>query len=131
MFGRILKALGAARTRKTETCACCGFNTLEDKGYYEICEICFWEDDHVQEADPWLDCGANAVSLFEAQQNYKKYGAMEKRFIDEVRAIEPSDEKNPEWRPLNEADKARATTPREIETNFNSGKSDSYNYWER
>lgn len=29
------------------TCPCCGYKTMKGKppGTYEICEICFWEDD--------------------------------------------------------------------------------------
>ncbi|NIP43329.1 MAG: hypothetical protein GWN61_14025, partial [candidate division Zixibacteria bacterium] len=31
------------------TCPCCGYRTLDDPpGSYDICGICFWEDDTVQ-----------------------------------------------------------------------------------
>ncbi|MBJ8192719.1 hypothetical protein JDS79_38930, partial [Bacillus cereus] len=47
------------------TCPCCGYKTLNDEppGTYDICEICFWEDDGIQFADPDYDGGANIVSL--------------------------------------------------------------------
>lgn len=34
---------------KKYTCPCCGYKTLEEevRGSYEICPICFWEDDSV------------------------------------------------------------------------------------
>ena len=36
------------------TCPCCGYKTLEEcsPGTFEICPICFWEDDNVQFEDP-------------------------------------------------------------------------------
>ncbi|MBQ6093927.1 MAG: hypothetical protein IJL09_00855, partial [Lachnospiraceae bacterium] len=26
-------------------CPCCGFYTLEEVGTYEVCPVCYWEDD--------------------------------------------------------------------------------------
>jgi Cysteine-rich CPCC len=26
-------------------CPCCGFLTLDERGGYDICPVCFWEDD--------------------------------------------------------------------------------------
>jgi hypothetical protein len=114
-----------------ETCACCGYKTIEEKGNYEICPICYWEDDPVQETDPWFEGGANTPSLYLAQVNYKKYGAMEERFISNIRAVMPEDEKDPIWRELAEDDKKFCTTPREIEEVWGINKQISYNYWER
>lgn len=35
------------------TCPCCGYRTLEEPpGTFDICEICFWEDDGVHFDDP-------------------------------------------------------------------------------
>lgn len=30
------------------TCPCCGYITLESEHEYDICPICFWEDDWIQ-----------------------------------------------------------------------------------
>ena len=51
-------------------CPSCGFLTVEDEiyGTYIICEICGWEDDQVQLANPCSRGGANLVSLYESQQ---------------------------------------------------------------
>ena len=53
-------------------CPCCGYKTLseEERGSYEICSMCGWEDDYVQLRDPDLKGGANHESLREAQQNF-------------------------------------------------------------
>ncbi len=47
------------------TCPCCGYRTLDEEppGTYDICEICFWEDDPVQFVDPDYEGGANTPSL--------------------------------------------------------------------
>jgi len=52
-------------------CACCGEDTLEDgNGNFEICSLCNWEDDPVQNSDIYLAVGANYYCLKEHQQVY-------------------------------------------------------------
>lgn len=46
--------------------------TLSEVGAYEICEICGWEDDPVQSADPNYVGGANKQSLNEARKVWQK-----------------------------------------------------------
>ena len=35
-------------------CPCCGYKTFAEQpnGHYDICEVCFWEDDPIQFDDP-------------------------------------------------------------------------------
>jgi len=84
------------------TCPCCGYKTLEEPpGDYDICKICYWEDDPVQNEDPDFEGGANEVSLRQAQRNYKIYGASEEMF--KHRVVEPSlggYEKDENFKPL-------------------------------
>lgn len=40
----------------------------EPPGSYEICELCGWEDDHVQLRHPAMGGGANRLSLADHQQ---------------------------------------------------------------
>ena len=63
-------------------CPCCGFLTLEEpeRGNYEICPVCFWEDDPVQLEDPDYVGGANDVSLNQARQNFAALRVSEERF---------------------------------------------------
>ena len=114
-----------------ETCACCGYKSIPEKGNYDICPICFWEDDPVQEADPWCEVGANSLSLCYAQLNYKEIGAMEERNLPYIRGVTSEDEKDTNWRELIEDDKKHCTTPREIESVWGTENQSSYNYWER
>jgi hypothetical protein len=57
------------------TCPCCGYLTLSQRGSFEICELCRWEDDG--QDDPHADevwGGPNGrYSLSEARQNFKDY----------------------------------------------------------
>ncbi|MBQ9279346.1 MAG: hypothetical protein IJ224_12015, partial [Lachnospiraceae bacterium] len=56
-------------------CPCCGYYTFEEepKGNYGICPVCFWEDEPVLDED--LAGGANRVSLKQARENFKLFGA--------------------------------------------------------
>lgn len=64
-----------ATDQRRYLCSCCGFLTLsEGFGSYEICPVCFWEDDPVQNHDPTYSGGANSVCLEEAARNFIKQG---------------------------------------------------------
>jgi len=54
-------------------------------GTYEICPVCYWEDDAIQNNDFKYIGGANEVSLEQAKSNFKKYGAIESKFMKDVR----------------------------------------------
>ncbi|WP_419795509.1 CPCC family cysteine-rich protein, partial [Staphylococcus haemolyticus] len=51
-------------------CPCCGYRTLPTRTMYDLCPVCFWEDDPGQSAQPWSAHGANGISLVEAQREY-------------------------------------------------------------
>ncbi len=76
-------------------CPCCGYLTFDEEpcGSYEICPVCYWEDDCVQNNDPEYDGGANGISLIEAKKNFAKYGAIKLEFENDVR--EPLEEESP------------------------------------
>jgi hypothetical protein len=48
-------------------CQCCGEPTISEPDGYEICDVCGWEDDYVQNRDPDYAGGANQMSLKEAR----------------------------------------------------------------
>lgn len=74
-------------------CPCCGLLTLTsgERGSYEICEVCFWEDDGVQFRDPSYRGGANVESLEEARANYNAFGACDRESLSSVRAPRPEE----------------------------------------
>ena len=68
-------------------CPCCGNYTYSQPigGTYDICPVCFWEDDGFQLNHPDYGGGANTPSLNQARVNYKKFGACEERVLEYVR----------------------------------------------
>jgi hypothetical protein len=59
-------------------CPCCGYYTYGEPpgtGSYNICPVCYWEDDPVQFADPTFAGGANEPSLERARKNFLVFGA--------------------------------------------------------
>lgn len=72
---------------KKYRCLCCGYFTLssEPPGTFEICPVCYWEDDNVQFEDPNFEGGANEVSLSIARVNFRIIGAISDDFLDYVR----------------------------------------------
>lgn len=83
-------------------CPCCGHKTYFEKpgGTYGICQICYWEDDPYQLENPDEDCGANPISLRQAQKNYLDFGACEEKMKGHVRQPFTDEPKDRNWRPL-------------------------------
>jgi hypothetical protein len=73
--------------RKKYFCPCCGFKTLDKPppGTFDICPVCFWEDDDIQLDNPDYAGGANTPSLNQARKNYQEFGAIEIRLQKNVR----------------------------------------------
>jgi hypothetical protein len=63
-------------------CPCCGYRTMSEQppGTFEICPVCYWEDDNVQFDDPTLEGGANEESLDQARANFARLGAISPPF---------------------------------------------------
>lgn len=97
MIGGCRELLNMSGTNRRYPCKCCGFHALTEpmNGSYEICPVCFWEDDPTQNNDPLFEGGANEVCLLTARDNYLRFGACEARFSDQVRA--PSVDEIPGW----------------------------------
>jgi hypothetical protein len=68
-------------------CPCCRNRTLSEEppGTFEVCPVCFWEDDELQLKNVDYASGANNVSLRCARQNYIEFGACHEDFMDKVR----------------------------------------------
>lgn len=88
------------------TCPCCGFKTLNEEasGTYDICDVCFWEDDIVMNENPDYWGGANEVCLRQAQRNFVKFGVSEKKYLNSVNQHDVY-EKDPLWKPIWENEK--------------------------
>ena len=62
-------------------CPCCDYLSLPQNGNYNICPICFWEDDGISIDSENSYSGPNHMSIFEGRENFIKYGACEERCL--------------------------------------------------
>ncbi|MFH8776088.1 CPCC family cysteine-rich protein [Streptomyces sp. NPDC017958] len=74
-------------------CPCCGFLTLDQRGCFEICPVCFWEDDGQDDDDAdRVRGGPNGrLSLTEARRSFRALGASDERRAKFVRAPLPNE----------------------------------------
>lgn len=74
-------------------CPCCHYKTLEERGGYDICPVCFWEDDGQDDEDAETNrvFGPNHMSLTQARANYRRFGACQQRFLQHVRPPLPEE----------------------------------------
>lgn len=82
-------------------CPCCGHLVFDfEPGFHQVCPICGWEDDLCQLRFPLMPGGGNVVSLFEAQQNFRRHGASERRNRGLTRDPVDGESLEPGWRLL-------------------------------
>ena len=62
---------GCCREQKLSPCPCCGYRTLDQPDIYQLCPVCFWEDDPHQTLQPDSTDGANGFSLIEGRETYR------------------------------------------------------------
>ena len=74
-----------------EKCLCCGYKTLPEKPencITFVCPVCFWENDvfmkNIYDVKEKSDSN-KGMTLKEARENFKRYGACNKEFISKVR----------------------------------------------
>jgi len=66
---------------ETHSRPCCGTSTELEPHSFEICDVCWWQDDGQDDVDAHLEYGGpNKTTLWEARRNVLKFGASELRF---------------------------------------------------
>jgi len=70
-------------TKELFACPCCDYLTLSECGMYEICEVCFWEDDGIQDPDGYSM--PNHLFLVQGQENFLKLGACDEHAVSLVK----------------------------------------------
>lgn len=78
---------------KLFACPCCGYLTLEERGGYDICPVCFWEDDGQDDHNADLVLGGpnGRLSLSEARKNFREFGASNRDCLKHVRQPLPEE----------------------------------------
>jgi hypothetical protein len=69
-------------------CPCCLHYTLGGIACYDICPVCFWEDDGTTGEHGF---SPNGCSLTEGQENFKAIGASKEHDLPYVRPVEPNE----------------------------------------
>lgn len=54
------------------TCPVCGYFTLEERDAFDICGICFWEDDGVDDSEETEESGPNHMTLKEGRMIFQE-----------------------------------------------------------
>jgi hypothetical protein len=70
-------------------CPCCGSLTLPSHGTFDICPVCFWEDDFTSGPDD--DLNPNNLTLREARANLAVWGAIESHLVHSTRPPQPGE----------------------------------------
>jgi len=65
-------------------CPCCDYFSLGSRAEYEICEICFWEDDGIDLDDLDRYSGPNHITLRDARDNFRRFSACDNRAVAHV-----------------------------------------------
>lgn len=63
-------------------CPCCGYRVHESQGDFEVCPVCYWEDDGT--ANDKRYSSANHMTLEEARSNFERIGAAHDGLKDKV-----------------------------------------------
>lgn len=64
-------------------CHCCDYMCLRARGDYEVCPVCFWEDDGSELHDG--HSAANRMSLREARRRFRILGCVDERHLSHLR----------------------------------------------
>jgi hypothetical protein len=70
------QTLIASKPGNAYRCPVCGSKTLHGRGQFELCPVCYWEDDGMDQSNPKLE---------QARENYQKLGASAERWLHDVR----------------------------------------------
>lgn len=77
------------KRKQLYTCACCGYNTLTNWGEYDICKVCFWENDGCKDENSYSS--PNHMTLGEARKNFMIFNACDQgslKFLDKDRFLQ-------------------------------------------
>ncbi|MEL6713360.1 MAG: CPCC family cysteine-rich protein [Planctomycetota bacterium] len=56
-------------------CPCCDYFTLHGRGAYDVCPVCYWEDDGTDLNALDEVSGSNHITLRTARRNFESIGA--------------------------------------------------------
>lgn len=73
-------------------CPCCQHLTLSQRGAYDICPVCYWQDDPIDEWAPDDPSWANGgITTAQGRENFLAIGACRQEHVPHVRAANPDE----------------------------------------
>jgi hypothetical protein len=85
-------------------CPVCGYLTIETQHDWDVCPICFWEDDvGLYDRDDVVSPANRDMSLAQAQVNYHRFGAVDLQFVKLVRPPTAEETRQEGWTMLPKA----------------------------
>lgn len=63
-------------------CFCCGYKTLTLRGEYDICQVCWWEDDGGNILEKYSS--VNHMTLIEGKANFAEAGIIDPNLLDKA-----------------------------------------------
>ncbi len=77
-------------------CPCCRYPTLPMRGGFEVCAVCYWEDDgqDAHDADRVRGGPNGNLSLTQAIANFENFGACDEASVTSVRAPNEDEMRN-------------------------------------
>lgn len=79
----------SARGGDPAGCPVCGYLTVVPGRPFEVCRVCFWEDDGGR--DPDAVSSPNRITLAQARRNFAAFGASDRRLVHLVRPPRPEE----------------------------------------
>ncbi|NML26817.1 CPCC family cysteine-rich protein [Zoogloea dura] len=69
-------------------CDCCDYFTIPKGNDYEICPVCFWEQDAFGVSEPdEASCANHGLTLHDGRKNFLMFGACAAKFKANVAAV--------------------------------------------
>src|SRR6478735_6352156 len=74
-------------------CPCCAYKTLRERGTFQVCAVCYWEDDGQDDFDADVMRGGpnGDLSLTQGRANYMAFGASREEDLPHVRPPLPEE----------------------------------------
>ena len=69
-------------------CPCCDYFSLDRLAEYDICRVCYWEDDGNDLNSLDAHSGPNHMTLREARTNFREFGACDNAMQKKVLSVD-------------------------------------------
>ncbi len=68
-------------------CPCCDYFSLHRRGSYDVCPVCYWEDDGLGLGDMDVVSAPNHITLRQARESFRRCGAADLAAVSLVAAV--------------------------------------------